>query len=108
VQWFAQLAGIKQEQVPYRGQQAINDLIAGHVKLGSSPLMAPATRAFGATRGFIRATAVRRSRNTAGSHDGRASPAPTVKAEQNREFGSPRRASCALLQATRNTGERHG
>jgi tripartite-type tricarboxylate transporter receptor subunit TctC len=35
-QWFARLAGIKLEQVPYRGgAQAINDLIAGHVKLGS-------------------------------------------------------------------------
>ena len=41
--WFAQLAGIKLEHVPYRGGgQAINDLIAGHVKigsLGSSPLI---------------------------------------------------------------------
>jgi len=36
VQWFAKLAGIKLEQVPYRGGgQAINDLIGGHVKLGS-------------------------------------------------------------------------
>ena len=34
--WFAQIAGITLEQVPYRGGgQAINDLIAGHVKLGS-------------------------------------------------------------------------
>jgi tripartite-type tricarboxylate transporter receptor subunit TctC len=43
VQWFAQLAGIELEQVPYRGGgQAINDLIAGHVKLGalgSTPLI---------------------------------------------------------------------
>jgi tripartite-type tricarboxylate transporter receptor subunit TctC len=43
VQWFAQIAGIKLEQIPYRGGgQAINDLIAGHVKigsLGSTPLM---------------------------------------------------------------------
>jgi tripartite-type tricarboxylate transporter receptor subunit TctC len=42
-QWFAQLAGIKLDHVPYRGGgQAINDLIAGHVKigsLGSSPLI---------------------------------------------------------------------
>ena len=31
VQWFAQIAGIKLEQVPYRGgAQAINDLVAGH------------------------------------------------------------------------------
>jgi tripartite-type tricarboxylate transporter receptor subunit TctC len=41
--WFAQLAGIKLEHVPYRGGgQAINDLIAGHVQvgsLGSSPLI---------------------------------------------------------------------
>jgi tripartite-type tricarboxylate transporter receptor subunit TctC len=36
VQWFAGLAGITLEQVPYRGgAQAINDLVAGHVKLGS-------------------------------------------------------------------------
>jgi tripartite-type tricarboxylate transporter receptor subunit TctC len=42
-QWFAHLAGIKLDHVPYRGGgQAINDLIAGHVKiasLGSSPLI---------------------------------------------------------------------
>jgi len=36
VQWFAQIAGITLEQVPYRGGgQAINDLLGGHVKLGS-------------------------------------------------------------------------
>jgi tripartite-type tricarboxylate transporter receptor subunit TctC len=36
VQWFARITGIAVEQVPYRGgAQAINDLIAGHVKLGS-------------------------------------------------------------------------
>lgn len=35
-QWFAHIAGITLEQVPYRGGgPAINDLIAGHVKLGS-------------------------------------------------------------------------
>ena len=34
--WFAKIAGIQLEQVSYRGGgQAINDLIAGHVKLGS-------------------------------------------------------------------------
>jgi len=34
--WYAELAGITLEQVPYRGGgPAINDLIAGHVKLGS-------------------------------------------------------------------------
>lgn len=42
-QWFARLAGISFENVPYRGGgQAINDLIAGHVKiglLGSTPLI---------------------------------------------------------------------
>jgi tripartite-type tricarboxylate transporter receptor subunit TctC len=33
-EWFAQIAGIKLQHVPYRGAgQAINDLIAGHVKL---------------------------------------------------------------------------
>src|SRR5262245_13398857 len=36
VQWFASIAGITLEQVPYRGgAPAINDLIAGHIKLGS-------------------------------------------------------------------------
>ena len=43
VQWFAQITGLKFEQVPYRGgAPAIADLIAGHVKLGSlgsTPLM---------------------------------------------------------------------
>lgn len=43
VQWFAQIAGIELAQVPYRGGgQAINDLIAGHAKLGalgSTPLI---------------------------------------------------------------------
>ncbi len=34
--WYARLAGITLEQVPYRGGgQAINDLVAGHIKLGS-------------------------------------------------------------------------
>ena len=34
--WFAKLAGVTMEQVPYRGgSQAINDLVAGHIKLGS-------------------------------------------------------------------------
>ena len=36
VLWYAKMAGIVMEQVPYRGGgQAINDLIAGHIKLGS-------------------------------------------------------------------------
>ena len=42
-EWFAKLAGIKLEHVSYRGGgPAINDLIAGHVKiasLGSTPLI---------------------------------------------------------------------
>jgi tripartite-type tricarboxylate transporter receptor subunit TctC len=41
--WFAKLAGITLEHVPYRGGgQAINDLVAGHImvgSLGSSPLI---------------------------------------------------------------------
>jgi tripartite-type tricarboxylate transporter receptor subunit TctC len=41
--WFAKIAGIQLEQVSYRGGgQAINDLIAGHIKLGtlgSTPLI---------------------------------------------------------------------
>jgi tripartite-type tricarboxylate transporter receptor subunit TctC len=36
VQWFAKIAGIELEQIPYRGGgTAINDLLGGHVKLGS-------------------------------------------------------------------------
>jgi len=42
-EWFAKIAEIKLEHVPYRGGgQAINDLVAGHVSigsLGSSPLI---------------------------------------------------------------------
>ncbi len=42
-EWFAKLAGIKLEHVPYRGGgQAINDLLAGHItlaSLGSTPLI---------------------------------------------------------------------
>ena len=42
-EWFGKIAGIKMEHVPYRGGgQAINDLIAGHVKfasLGSTPVI---------------------------------------------------------------------
>ena len=42
-EWFAKISGIKLEHVPYRGGgQAINDLIAGHVmigSLGSTPLI---------------------------------------------------------------------
>ena len=35
LEWFAQMAGIKLDHVPYRGAgQAINDLIAGHVLVG--------------------------------------------------------------------------
>jgi tripartite-type tricarboxylate transporter receptor subunit TctC len=34
LEWFAQMAGIKLDHVPYRGAgQAINDLIAGHVRI---------------------------------------------------------------------------
>jgi tripartite-type tricarboxylate transporter receptor subunit TctC len=36
VQWFGKLADLKFEQVPYRGGgQAINDLLGGHIQLGS-------------------------------------------------------------------------
>jgi tripartite-type tricarboxylate transporter receptor subunit TctC len=42
-EWFAKIAGIELAHVPYRGGgQAINDLVAGHIKiasLGSSPLI---------------------------------------------------------------------
>jgi tripartite-type tricarboxylate transporter receptor subunit TctC len=35
LEWFSSVAGIKLEHVPYRGAgQAINDLLAGHVKVG--------------------------------------------------------------------------
>jgi tripartite-type tricarboxylate transporter receptor subunit TctC len=61
VQWFAKLAGVEVEQVAYRGGgAAINDLIAGHVKLGSlgsTPLM-PHYKA-GALRLLAQTTAAR-------------------------------------------------
>jgi tripartite-type tricarboxylate transporter receptor subunit TctC len=60
-QWFTRIAGIKLDHVPYRGGgQAINDLIAGHIKigsLGSSPLM-PHYKA-GALRLLAQSTAQR-------------------------------------------------
>jgi tripartite-type tricarboxylate transporter receptor subunit TctC len=60
-QWFAQLADIKLEHVPYRGGgPAINDLLAGHVKigsLGSSPLI-PHYRA-GTLRLLVQSTKAR-------------------------------------------------
>jgi tripartite-type tricarboxylate transporter receptor subunit TctC len=61
VEWFAKIAGIKLDQVPYRGGgSAINDLIAGHVKigsLGSTPLI-PHYKA-GTLRLLAQSTAVR-------------------------------------------------
>lgn len=61
--WFARIAGIKLEQVAYRGGgQAINDLLAGHVKigsLGSTPLI-PHYRA-GALKLLAQSTAARSS-----------------------------------------------
>jgi tripartite-type tricarboxylate transporter receptor subunit TctC len=60
-EWFARIAGIKLELVPYRGGgQAINDLIAGHVKvgsLGSTPLI-PHHKA-GTLRLLVQSTAAR-------------------------------------------------
>jgi tripartite-type tricarboxylate transporter receptor subunit TctC len=60
-EWFQKLADIKLSVVPYRGGgQAINDLIAGHVKiasLGSSPLI-PHYRA-GTIRLLAQSTAAR-------------------------------------------------
>ncbi len=60
-EWFAKIAGIKLEHVPYRGGgQAINDLIAGHVmigSLGSTPLI-PHYKA-GALRLLAQTTAAR-------------------------------------------------
>jgi tripartite-type tricarboxylate transporter receptor subunit TctC len=60
-EWFAQIAGIKLDHVPYRGgAQAINDLVAGHVmigSLGSTPLI-PHYKA-GALRLLAQTTAAR-------------------------------------------------
>jgi tripartite-type tricarboxylate transporter receptor subunit TctC len=60
-EWFAQMTGIKLEHVPYRGgAQAINDLVAGHVmigSLGSTPLI-PHYKA-GALRLLAQTTAAR-------------------------------------------------
>ena len=60
-EWFAKIAGIKLDHVPYRGgAQAINDLVAGHVmiaSLGSTPLI-PHHRA-GTLRLLAQTTAAR-------------------------------------------------
>jgi tripartite-type tricarboxylate transporter receptor subunit TctC len=60
-EWFAKLAGIKLAHVPYRGGgQAITDLVAGHIKvgsLGSTPLI-PHYKA-GALRLLAQSTAER-------------------------------------------------
>jgi tripartite-type tricarboxylate transporter receptor subunit TctC len=60
-EWFAKIAGISLTHVPYRGGgQAITDLVAGHVKvgsLGSTPLI-PHYRA-GALRLLAQSTATR-------------------------------------------------
>lgn len=60
-EWFAKLAGIKLVHVPYRGgAQAITDLVAGHIKigsLGSTPLI-PHYKA-GALRLLAQSTAER-------------------------------------------------
>lgn len=62
--WFARIVGIKLEPVPYRGGgPAINDLVAGHVKIGSigvAPLI-PHYRS-GAVR-FLAQTSETRSPN---------------------------------------------
>jgi tripartite-type tricarboxylate transporter receptor subunit TctC len=61
VEWFAKIAGIKLAQVTYRGGgPAVNDLIAGHVKigsLGSTPLI-PHSKA-GTLRLLAQSTAAR-------------------------------------------------
>jgi tripartite-type tricarboxylate transporter receptor subunit TctC len=61
MQWFGKLAGLTFEQVPYRGgAQAINDLVGGHVvlgSLGSTPLI-PHYRA-GTLRLLAQSTATR-------------------------------------------------
>jgi len=60
-EWFAKIAGIRLDHVPYRGgAQAINDLVAGHVmiaSLGSTPLI-PHHRA-GTLRLLAQTTAAR-------------------------------------------------
>jgi len=61
VEWFARSAGINLTQIAYRGgAQAVNDLIAGHVKigsLGSTPVI-PHYKA-GALRLLAQSTATR-------------------------------------------------
>ena len=50
MEWFAKAAGIKLEHVPYRGAgQAINDLIAGHVKVAFLGPTAPLPHAIAGT-----------------------------------------------------------
>jgi tripartite-type tricarboxylate transporter receptor subunit TctC len=50
-EWFAQIMGVKLEHIPYRGAgQAVNDLVAGHVPIGSlgpTPIVPPGTLRIG-------------------------------------------------------------
>ena len=60
-EWFAQIAGLKLDHVPYRGAgQAINDLVAGHVKIAilGPPSLLPHYRA-GTLRFLAQSTATR-------------------------------------------------
>ena len=72
MEWFSKAADIKLDHVPYRGAgQAINDLIAGHVKIGC--LGPTATLPQAAARQDQAARAVRRC--ALGQHAGPADPA---------------------------------
>jgi tripartite-type tricarboxylate transporter receptor subunit TctC len=60
-EWFAQIAGLKLDHVPYRGAgQAINDLVAGHVKIAilGPPSLLPHYKA-GTLRFLAQSTATR-------------------------------------------------
>jgi tripartite-type tricarboxylate transporter receptor subunit TctC len=60
-EWFAQIAGVKLDHVPYRGAgQAINDLVAGHVKIAilGPPSLLPHYKA-GTLRFLAQSTATR-------------------------------------------------
>jgi len=60
-EWFAHIAGVKLDHVPYRGAgQAINDLVAGHVKIAilGPPSLIPHYKA-GTLRFLAQSTATR-------------------------------------------------
>src|SRR4051794_14488680 len=78
IRWFAKIAGITMEQVPYRGGgQAINELIGGHIKLGSLGSTPPIPHYKGGMLRLLAPTSKKR----------RPAPAPPLLKGRNAAFG---------------------